>query len=59
MKSLLWFALFASLVVNVFVSLAMPDSALRLLCNIVSGVVVIGSGVGLWMLRGSRTGRTA
>ncbi|MFJ4707987.1 hypothetical protein ACIP6I_24495 [Streptomyces anulatus] len=57
MKSLLWLVLFAALAVNVFLSFAVDRDGLEIALSAVSGVVVLASGAGLWMLRGSRAGR--
>ncbi|MFF8499620.1 hypothetical protein ACF07L_03035 [Streptomyces anulatus] len=58
MKSLLWLVLFAALAVNVFLSFAVDRDSLEIALSAVSGVVVLASGTGLWMLRGSRADRS-
>ncbi|MFD0042153.1 hypothetical protein ACOMD4_03530 [Streptomyces anulatus] len=58
MKSLLWLVLFAALAANVFLSIAVEESGLRIALSAVAGVTVLASGVGLWALRGSREGRS-
>ncbi|MFB7912503.1 hypothetical protein [Streptomyces sp. NPDC056061] len=51
MKSLLWTALVAALAANVFASLGMPREGAQIVLSVVSGVIVLGAGAGLWMLR--------
>ncbi|MEU8670975.1 hypothetical protein OG333_23750 [Streptomyces anulatus] len=58
MKSLLWLVLSAALVANVFLSFAVDRNGLEIALSAVSGVVVLASGAGLWMLRGSRESRS-
>ncbi|MFE6496797.1 hypothetical protein [Streptomyces sp. NPDC057748] len=50
MKALLWLALCAALAVNLALNL-MENNALHIVLSVVSGLVVIASGAGLWMLR--------
>lgn len=50
MKALLWFVLCAALAANLSLNL-LENNALHIVLSVVSGLVVIGSGVGLWMLR--------
>ncbi|MEU9622850.1 MULTISPECIES: hypothetical protein [unclassified Streptomyces] len=49
MKALLWTVLCAALAANVFLNVLVGDNALNIALSIVSGVVVLASGVGLWM----------
>ncbi|MGQ4715950.1 hypothetical protein ACUN22_19960 [Streptomyces anulatus] len=58
MKSLLWLVLFAALAANVFLSIAVEESGLRIALSAVAGVTVLASGGGLWALRGSRESRS-
>ncbi|MFJ1783595.1 hypothetical protein ACIOML_04700 [Streptomyces anulatus] len=58
MKSLLWLVLSAALAANVFLSVAVEESALRIVLSAVAGVIVLASGGGLWALRGSHEGRS-
>lgn len=58
MKSLLWLVLFAALAANVFLSIAVEESALRIALSAVAGVTVLASGGGLWVLRDSRESRS-
>ncbi|WP_432052647.1 hypothetical protein [Streptomyces xiamenensis] len=51
MKPLLWCVLLLSLTVNLSVNFVVDEGALQILLSVCSGVVLIGSGVGLWMLR--------
>ncbi|MFD7968437.1 hypothetical protein [Streptomyces clavifer] len=53
MKALLRTSLCVALVANVFLNLT-EDGGLRLALGICAGVVVLGSGAGLWMLRDPR-----
>ncbi|GAA2972435.1 MULTISPECIES: hypothetical protein [Streptomyces] len=53
MKSLLWLVLCVALVANVLLNV-MAESGLQLALSICAGITVIGSGVGLWVLRGPR-----
>ncbi|MEU6956807.1 hypothetical protein [Streptomyces sp. NPDC045714] len=57
MKSLLRLVLSAALVANVFLGFAVDRNGLEIALSVVSGVVVLASGAGLWMLRGSRESR--
>ncbi|MER5613760.1 MULTISPECIES: hypothetical protein [unclassified Streptomyces] len=50
MKALLWLALCAALAANLALNL-MENNALHIVLSVVSGLVVIASGAGLWMLR--------
>ncbi|MFE7109612.1 hypothetical protein ACFU98_22455 [Streptomyces sp. NPDC057575] len=50
MKALLWLVLCAALAANLALNLV-ENNALHIVLSVVSGLVVIGSGVGLWMLR--------
>ncbi|MFE9908080.1 hypothetical protein [Streptomyces clavifer] len=52
-KALLRTSLCVALVANVFLNLT-EDGGLRLALSICAGVVVLGSGAGLWMLRDPR-----
>ncbi|MFC9862475.1 MULTISPECIES: hypothetical protein [unclassified Streptomyces] len=54
MKALLLLVLSVSLVANVFINFAVEESGLQIAMSAVAGVLVIGSGVGLWMLREPR-----
>ncbi|MFH9135735.1 hypothetical protein [Streptomyces sp. NPDC017524] len=58
MKSLLWLVLSAALVANVFLGFAVDKNGLETALSIVSGVVVLASGAGLWVLRGPRESRS-
>ncbi|MFF9351354.1 hypothetical protein [Streptomyces sp. NPDC014734] len=51
MKSLLWIVLVAALATNAFASLGTLQEGVRITVSVVSGVVVLGAGTGLWMLR--------
>ncbi|MFE7429360.1 hypothetical protein ACF1BP_13160 [Streptomyces sp. NPDC014735] len=51
MKSLLWIVLVAALAANVFASFGVPKESTQIVLSVVSGLIVIGSGTGLWMLR--------
>ncbi|MFI6058455.1 hypothetical protein [Streptomyces sp. NPDC051286] len=53
MKPLLWLVLCLAVVANVGLNL-MEDTGLHIALSVVSGVVVLASGVGLWMLRDRR-----
>ncbi|MEU5210351.1 hypothetical protein [Streptomyces sp. NPDC020742] len=53
MKALLWCVLVLALVFNVSTSFAF-DGLQQVLVSVGSGVVVIGSAVGLFLLRGKR-----
>ncbi|MFE1177388.1 hypothetical protein [Streptomyces sp. NPDC058773] len=53
MKALLWFVLLVAVTVNVSTSFAF-DGVQQVLISVGSGVVVIGSGVGLFLMRGKR-----
>ncbi|WP_199566743.1 hypothetical protein [Streptomyces triticagri] len=50
MKALLWFVLVCSLLFNVFTSILF-SGATQVALSVVSGVIVLGSGFALWMLR--------
>ncbi|MFG2558357.1 hypothetical protein [Streptomyces sp. NPDC048496] len=50
MKPLLWLVLCLAVVANVGLNL-MDDTGLHIALSIVSGAVVLASGVRLWMLR--------
>lgn len=58
MKSLLWLVLSAALVANVFLGFAVDRNGLEAALSIVSGVAVLASGAGLWVLRGPRESRS-
>ncbi|MFF2373931.1 hypothetical protein ACFVUW_06060 [Streptomyces xiamenensis] len=51
MKPLLWCVLLLALTVNLSVNFVVDEGALQIVLSVCSGVVLIGSGVGLWMLR--------
>ncbi|MFE3899960.1 hypothetical protein ACFXPY_06210 [Streptomyces sp. NPDC059153] len=51
MKALLWIVLCAAVAANVSLNFLMDDNALHIALSVVSGVVVLASGAGLWMLR--------
>ncbi|WP_405685025.1 hypothetical protein [Streptomyces sp. NBC_00057] len=51
MKALLWIVLCAAIAANVSLNFLMDDSGLHIALSVVSGVVVLASGAGLWMLR--------
>ncbi|SCD82943.1 hypothetical protein GA0115239_109317 [Streptomyces sp. BpilaLS-43] len=53
MKALLRLVLCVALVANVLLDV-MDESGLQLALSICAGVTVVGSGAGLWMLRGPR-----
>ncbi|MFD5831926.1 hypothetical protein [Lentzea sp. NPDC060358] len=55
MKALLWLVLLGAIAGNVSLNL-MEDSGLHIALSVVSGVIVLASGAGLWMLRGGRDG---
>ncbi|MEU2133478.1 hypothetical protein [Streptomyces sp. NPDC018352] len=50
MKALLWLVLCAALAANLALNLV-ENNALHIVLSVVSGLVVIASGAGLWMLR--------
>ncbi|MEE1807049.1 hypothetical protein [Streptomyces sp. BE133] len=50
MKALLWIVLCAAFAANVSLNF-MEDNGLHIALSVVSGVVVLASGAGLWMLR--------
>jgi hypothetical protein len=54
MKNLLWIVLVGCLAINVFFS-ASSSGALEITVNVITGVGVILSGVGLWLLRTRRS----
>ncbi|WP_128505046.1 hypothetical protein [Streptomyces inhibens] len=54
MKALLWFVLTVALVVNVSTSFAF-DGVQQVLISVSSGVVLIASAVGLFLMRGKRS----
>ncbi|MGI5350809.1 hypothetical protein ACQEU8_21910 [Streptomyces sp. CA-250714] len=54
MKSLLWLVLAACVVANVFLSLAGPGGATQIVLSVLTGLGVLGSGAGLWVLRDRR-----
>ncbi|MFI0716355.1 hypothetical protein [Streptomyces inhibens] len=54
MKALLWFVLTVALVVNVSTSFAF-DGVQQVLISVTSGVVLIASAVGLFLMRGKRS----
>ncbi|MGP8300252.1 hypothetical protein ACTPOK_20445 [Streptomyces inhibens] len=54
MKALLWFVLTVAVVVNVSTSFAF-DGVQQVLISVTSGVVVIASAVGLFLMRGKRS----
>ncbi|SCF96141.1 hypothetical protein [Streptomyces sp. Ncost-T10-10d] len=51
MKALLWIVLCAAVAANVSLNFLMDDDALHIALSVVSGVVVLASGAGLWTLR--------
>lgn len=51
MKPLLWIVLLAAIVANVSLNLMDGREGLHIALSVVSGVVVLASGVRLWMLR--------
>ncbi|MEU9118395.1 hypothetical protein AB0C96_00785 [Streptomyces sp. NPDC048506] len=53
MKALLWFVLIVAVAVNVSTSFAF-DGLQQILISVSSGVVVLGSAVGLFLMRGKR-----
>ncbi|ROQ66481.1 hypothetical protein EDD93_0887 [Streptomyces sp. 840.1] len=54
MKPLLWTLLLLALVANVSLNLMDGQEGLHIALSVVSGVVVLASGVGLWMRRTPR-----
>ncbi|WP_371776451.1 hypothetical protein [Streptomyces sp. NBC_01438] len=54
MKPLLWIVLLAAIVANVSLNLMDGREGLHIALSVVSGVVVLASGVRLWMLRTPR-----
>ncbi|MEE1741837.1 hypothetical protein [Streptomyces sp. BE147] len=54
MKALLWLVLCVALVANVLSNFVVEGGAPQIVMSSVAGIVVIGSGIGLWMLRGPR-----
>ncbi|MFJ6010734.1 hypothetical protein [Streptomyces sp. NPDC092952] len=55
MKALLWIVLLGAVAGNVSLNL-MEDTGLHIALSVVSGVIVLASGTGLWMLRGGGRG---
>ncbi|MFE4333448.1 hypothetical protein ACFRQM_29705 [Streptomyces sp. NPDC056831] len=51
MKALLWTVLCAAVAANVSLNFLMDDGGLHIALSVVSGVVVLACGAGLWMLR--------
>ncbi|MES9504932.1 hypothetical protein ABWJ92_00745 [Streptomyces sp. NPDC000609] len=51
MKALLWFVLCAAIAANVSLNFLVEENGLHIALSVVSGVVVLASGTGLWMLR--------
>ncbi|MFF8915354.1 hypothetical protein ACF08M_19040 [Streptomyces sp. NPDC015032] len=51
MKALLWIVLCAALAANVSLNFLTEDNGLHIALSVVSGVVVLASGAGLWMRR--------
>ncbi|GAA2414997.1 hypothetical protein GCM10010433_12510 [Streptomyces pulveraceus] len=51
MKALLWFVLCAAIAANVSLNFLMEENGLYIVLSVVSGVVVLASGAGLWTLR--------
>ncbi|MHC3815405.1 hypothetical protein [Streptomyces sp. DT9] len=54
MKPLLWTVLLVAVVANVSLNLMNGREGLHIALSVVSGVVVLASGVRLWMLRTPR-----
>ena len=54
MKALLWTVLTIAITVNAATNFAF-DGAMQILVGVVTGVLVIGSGVGLFLLREDRS----
>ncbi|WP_187285287.1 hypothetical protein [Streptomyces sp. OR43] len=54
MKPLLWTMLLVALVANVSLNFMVEQEGLHIALSVVSGVVVLASAAGLWMLRGPR-----
>ncbi|MFJ1899365.1 MULTISPECIES: hypothetical protein [unclassified Streptomyces] len=54
MKPLLWIVLLAAIVANVSLNFMDGREGLHIALSVVSGVVVLASGVRLWMLRTPR-----
>ncbi|MGW0671438.1 hypothetical protein [Streptomyces sp. NPDC002746] len=54
MKPLLWTVLLVAIVANVSLNLMDGPEGLHIALSVVSGAVVLASGVGLWMLRTRR-----
>ncbi|MFD7066344.1 hypothetical protein ACFV97_03810 [Streptomyces sp. NPDC059913] len=55
MKALLWIVLLGAVAGNVSLNL-MEDNGLHIALSVVSAVIVLASGAGLWMLRGGGRG---
>ncbi|MFD7718519.1 hypothetical protein [Streptomyces sp. NPDC059814] len=53
-KPLLWFVLLVAIVANVSLNFLVGQGGLNIALSIVSGVVVLASAAGLWMLRSPR-----
>ncbi|MEE1750486.1 MULTISPECIES: hypothetical protein [unclassified Streptomyces] len=51
MKALLWFVFCAAIAANVSLNFLTEENGLHIALSVVSGVVVLASGAGLWMLR--------
>ncbi|NGN66672.1 hypothetical protein G5C51_22555 [Streptomyces sp. A7024] len=58
MKPLLWLVLIAAVSANVFLSLV-ADGLAQTLLSIATGVVAIGTALGLWAVRSARSARSA
>lgn len=54
MKPLLWIVLLVAIVANVSLNFMVGREGLHIALSVVSGVVVLASGVGLWMRRTPR-----
>ncbi|WP_406093250.1 hypothetical protein [Streptomyces sp. NBC_01013] len=54
MKPLLWTVLLVALVANLSLNFLVGQDGLHIALSVVSGVVLLASGAGLWMLRGPR-----
>ncbi|GAA2361822.1 hypothetical protein GCM10010417_21440 [Streptomyces carpaticus] len=51
MKSLLWCVFVLALIINPVINLTLSDGPLQIVLSLVSGLTVLASGTGLWLLR--------
>ncbi|MCL7375775.1 MULTISPECIES: hypothetical protein [Streptomyces] len=53
MKALLWIVLIGCLLANVYLNFLVDDGGTEIALSVVAGLGVVGSGLGLWLLRKS------